>query len=86
MSSKEYTRLVPLDGTDGVDVALVGHGNTIGLALTIDTGTERYAVGLDTDQAATLARTVAQLLAAGPDELHQAVTNHQFRRIIEEND
>jgi uncharacterized protein YpuA (DUF1002 family) len=83
--NKEYTRLVPLDGIEGVDAAIVEARDQIGLALLVDTGTARYAVGLDPDQAATLVNTLATLLAAGPEELSRAVTDHQFRRIIEDN-
>ncbi len=81
---KEYIRLVPLDGTDGVDAAVVGTADKVGIALTIDTGAERYAIGLDHDQAASLATTLAQMLAAGPEELSRAITDHQFRKITEE--
>lgn len=81
--STEYIRLVPLDGTYGVDAAVVGTGDRVGLALTIDTGNARYAIGIDPDQAATLAATLTGMLAAGPEELSRAVTNRQFRQIIE---
>jgi hypothetical protein len=81
---KEYIRLVPLDGTDGVDAAVVGTADKVGIALTIDTGAERYAVGLDHDQAVALASTLAQMLAAGPEELSRAVNDHQFRKITQE--
>ena len=79
----EYIRLVPLDGTDGVDAAVVGAGTQVGIALTINTGTARYAIGLDPDQAAALVTTLTGILAAGPEELSRAVTDHQFRQIIE---
>ena len=81
--SNEYIRLIPLDGTDGIDAAVIGTGTQVGIALTIDTGVERYAVGMDPDQAAALAATLTGMLAAGPEELSRAVTNHQFRQIIE---
>lgn len=81
--SNEYIRLIPLDGTDGVDAAVIGTGTQVGLALIIDTGTARYAIGLDPDQAATLVTTLTGMLAAGPEELSRAVTDHQFRRIIQ---
>ena len=83
--SSQYTRLTPLDGSDGVAAAAVVKGNQVGLALVVNTGAARYAIGIDTGQAADLAASLTGMLAAGPEELMRAVTDRRFRTIIEED-